>query len=81
MDEIREKDREMAQKMSNYLNGSCNKKEFARAMNKEHRFLQQEFTGLCIEWLRYCASDEFQYDGRNEYSKILARELYTRGLI
>lgn len=81
MEEIREKDRQMAKDMTDYLNGSCNKKEFCRAMNREHRYLQEEFTYLCIEWLRYCASPDFQYDGRNEHSMYYAKNLMEKGLL
>ena len=82
MSTITEKDREIVQKVTDYLNNTCcDKTAFCRAMNQEHRFLQQEFTGLCIRWLQFCASDEYQFDDRNAYSRVLAQELYTRGLI
>lgn len=63
---------------------SFNPKEVCKAMCNEHRTLQQTFTRLCIEWLKTCASDNYRYDGRNEDSHAVAKnidELLTeRGL-
>lgn len=47
----------------------------AEAMQNEHRTLQQSFTSLYLEWLKLVASDEYRYDGRNELSHIVAKEL------
>lgn len=41
----------------------------------EHRTIQQSLTRFCIAWLRVCASDDYGYDGRNEASHKLAKEL------
>lgn len=40
-----------------------------------HRTLQQNLTRFCIEWLRVCASDDYGYDGRNEASHKVAKQL------
>lgn len=40
-----------------------------------HRTIQQSLTRFCIEWLRVCASDDYGYDGRNEASHRVAKEL------
>lgn len=48
---------------------------FCREMTRQHRTLQQSFTRLCIHWLATCASDEYQYDGRNEASHTIAKAL------
>ena len=50
-------------------------KKVAEALQNEHRTLQQSFTSLCLEWLNICASDEYRYDGRNELSHLVAKEL------
>lgn len=47
----------------------------AEAMQNEHRTLQQTLTSFCIEWLNVCASDEYRYDGRNELSHLVAKDL------
>lgn len=41
----------------------------------EHRTIQQSITRFCIEWLRVCASDDYGYDGRNEASHKVAKDL------
>ena len=51
------------------------KKEFCKLMSREHRYLQEEFTFLCLEWIRTCASDNYGFDGRNEYSHVISKEL------
>ena len=53
-----EKSKKIVNELSNYVNGSCRPKEFCNAMSKEHRYLQNEFALLCVEWLRTCASDD-----------------------
>lgn len=40
-----------------------------------HRTLQQSLTRFCIEWLRVCASEDYGYDGRNEASHKVAKQL------
>ena len=62
-----EKSLKIVQELSEYVNGSLKPKEFCNAMSREHRYLQNEFTYLCIEWLRHCGSDDYRYDGRNEH--------------
>lgn len=48
---------------------------FCTEMTREHRTIQEEFTCLCIEWLKTCASDDYRYDLRNEYSHKVAKKL------
>lgn len=52
-----------------------NTKAFCKAMETEHRTLQQTFTQLCIDWLKTCASDDYRHDGRNEDSHWIAKEI------
>ena len=40
-----------------------------------HRTLQQNLTRFCIAWLRVCASEDYGYDGRNEESHKVAKQL------
>jgi hypothetical protein len=48
---------------------------FCEKFQREHRTLQQNFTRLCIEWIKTCASDEYAYDGRNEASHKVCLDL------
>lgn len=48
---------------------------FCEAMEREHRTLQQSFTRLCVEWLMTCASENYQYDERNEASHTVAKQM------
>ena len=66
----------VVQDVTNYLNSFSNKnKAFIVEMNREHRTLQQSFTKLCIEWLENCASDDYHFDGRNEASHKVSKEM------
>ena len=76
-----EKSLKIVQELSEYVNGSLKQKEFCNAMSREHRYLQNEFTYLCIEWLRHCGSDDYRYDGRNEHSHNFGKMLIEKGLI
>ena len=76
-----EKSLKIVQELSKYVNGSLKTKEFCNAMSREHRYLQNEFTYLCIEWLRHCGSDDYRYDGRNQHSHNFGKMLIEKGLI
>lgn len=47
-------------------------------MSTEHRTLQQSFTRLCIEWIKYVASDEYRFDGRNEENHKVCKEIVKK---
>ena len=63
--------------VSNYVNSFSNDaRPFVEAMSVEHRTLQQCFTNICMAWFRHLASLEpHRYDGRNEASVLVAREI------
>jgi succinate dehydrogenase/fumarate reductase-like Fe-S protein len=67
---MRKTPKEMAVEMTDFVNTFSNepRKEFIQAMSNEHRTLQQSFTRLCLEWIEYCASQDYRTDGRNESS-------------
>jgi hypothetical protein len=65
----------IAKDVSDFLNHGGNVEEFVHTMTKEHRHLQNEFTFLCIEWLRTCADKNYEFDGRNEYSHTAAEKM------
>ena len=68
--------RELTNEITNHLNSFNDKsEEINNAMSREHRTLQQNFTRLCLKWLEYVASDEYNTDGRNEQSKEVAQTL------
>ena len=59
---------QLAKHISDMLNrSSIVKKLFFDKMDRQHRYLQGEFTQFCLEWFRHCASDKYQTDGRNEW--------------
>ena len=66
----KEKEKNLAISITDAINGSFDKKVFVEQMAREHRFLQSEFTSLCLEWLKKCRNmyEENCYDGRNEHS-------------
>ena len=47
------------------------------AMSREHRYLQGEFTELCIWWLEKCAEmyEQGNYDGRNKYACQVGKQI------
>ena len=72
-----EKEKQLAETITDALNGSFSKKEFCEAMSREHRYLQGEFTELCIWWLEKCAEmyKQGNYDGRNECACRTGKEI------
>ena len=68
-------DVDIVKEIINYVNnGNSNYKEFARLMSYEHRTLQQQFTKLCIAWLKELSETE-SYDLRNECSVKFAQSV------
>lgn len=47
----------------------------AEELKHQHRALQEDFTRVCIEWLKTVASPDYSYDVRNELAHISAQEL------
>ena len=68
--------KELANEVTNYLNSFTQKNdEFNKAMSREHRTLQQKYTKMCLSWLEHCASDEYHFDGRNEASHKVSKDV------
>ena len=68
-------DVDIVKEISNYVNSYMSDyKEFARLMSHEHRTLQQQFTKLCIAWLKELSETE-NYDLRNEGSVKFAKSI------
>jgi len=52
--------------------------EFIEKMRVQHRTHQQDVTRMMVEWLAFCASDEYGYDGRNQATHELAKEIQSK---
>ena len=65
-----EKEKELAGTITDVLNGCFSKKKFCDAMSREHRYLQYEFTEMCVWWFEKLAEmyEQGNYDGRNEHA-------------
>ena len=76
--------KEFTQAVSDFVNNLCvlskgeEGDQFIELMGREHRTLQQTFTGLTLKWLKHMASlSDNEIDGRNEYSRQIARKLLS----
>lgn len=68
----------LAEFSSQFVNSyNLNSKEFCETMGNQHRTLQQSFTRLCVEWFKYLSTTQ-SYDGRNEASVNLAKEIMQK---
>ena len=73
-----DRDKDAVKAMSNYVNSfNVNYDEFAKQMSYEHRTLQQNFTRLCIAWLKQLSETEY-YDLRNEGSVKFAQSIQDK---
>lgn len=75
--QYREEIKEVVQTMSDFVNTfDTNRKNkvFCEEMLKQHRTLQQSFTGLCLEWIKTC-SELQHYDLRNEASVKISQKI------
>ena len=69
------KTEEIVNTVSNYVNSfNCDYDGFAKKFGYEHRTLQQNFTKLCVAWLRHLAETEY-YDARNQASVEFAKSI------
>jgi hypothetical protein len=72
---------EAAKAMSDFVNNmGLDEDAFVEAMGREHRTLQQSFTGLCFAWIRHCAEkhEAGLYDGRNEAACRTSAEIVEK---
>lgn len=72
-----EKEKQLAGIITDAMNGRFSKKEFCDAMSREHRYLQGEFTELCIWWFEKCAEmyEQGNYDDRNKYGCVVGNQI------
>lgn len=67
---------ENVNKVSDMLNNfSFSPDEFVEEFNREHRTIQQNFTRLCLAWIKHCASDDYRHDERNRASHVKCKEI------
>jgi hypothetical protein len=60
----------------NVLGGKSIREKFVAKMGEQHRTLQQGMTGLFLLWIKYLGElPENWYDGRNEASVIISRDI------
>lgn len=65
-----------AQEVSNMLNSlGFIPEKFCAEMKRDHRTLQQNFTRLCFEWIKTCASDDYAHDERNRASHVKCKAI------
>ena len=76
---VSEKAKELAGKVTDYVNSFDREKnrQFAKALSREHRTLQQSTMRLMLETIEHMASDDYTTDPRNEQSKMVAKRLMT----
>lgn len=48
---------------------------FIRQMTFKHRTLQQSFTRLCLKWIETVGCDQYPYDGRNQISHEVCKNI------
>lgn len=72
-----EKNKQIASEITTMLNAfGIDYKGICEAMTHEHPTLQQNFTRLCVAWLRTCGTkDENCFDDRNIASHKLGKKL------
>ena len=72
-----DKAKQLATTITDAINGRFSKKEFCEAMSREHRYLQGEFTELCVWWFEKLAEmyEQGNYDDRNEHGCKLGKEI------
>lgn len=72
------KEKQLVATITDAINGMFDPKGFCEAMSKEHRYLQYEFTNLCLNWLKQCRNmyNEGRYDGRNEHACLMGKAIW-----
>ena len=67
--------REVASKLTNAINiMGINPSDIADALQYEHRALQSDFAFICMNYLRFVASEGYQFDARNEWAHKVAKK-------
>lgn len=70
------REKEYAGQVSSMLcNMGFNPEEFIHELSRDHRTIQQSFTRLCFEWLKYCASEDYRHDERNRASHVKCKAI------
>lgn len=70
-----ERSRNVIKDLGNLVNGGADMPAILDQYDREHRTLQQSMFGVLMGIIVHVASDDYRTDGRNEYSKQMAKEL------
>lgn len=66
----------IANSLTNAINiMGFNPETVAERLKFQHRALQEDFTRICMEWLKVVASPDYPYDARNECSHLAAKQM------
>ena len=64
------------QEVSGMLNNfSFDPEKFCEEMSREHRTIQQNFTRLCLAWVKTCAKEDYGHDERNRASHVKCKAI------
>ena len=64
------------EEVSDMLNSfGFNNELFCEEMSKDHRTIQQNFTRLCLAWIKTCASEDYRHDDRNRESHVKCKAI------
>lgn len=70
------KDELFARQFGEFVNGRCSsKKDVAKKMATEHRYLQNEMFHVCLEFIKVLAEncEQGYYDPRNQYAAMTSK--------
>lgn len=56
-------------------NCGFNPNEFIKETNTWHRYLQNELVKLARAIIKNAASDDYKFDGRNEWAHVISKEI------
>ena len=73
--EAREKAVKLVDDFSNLVNGSPDVEAIVEQFKREHRTLQQSMFRVILTLIISMTKDDYHTDGRNEYSKEVAKKL------
>lgn len=66
--EMFSREENMYDTVSRALNSGVEIPKVIELHERDHRTLQQKFTGFCLSWIAKAGSSDYGFDGRNEYS-------------
>ena len=74
---IYQAERNLASNITNAINSyTFDYAHFCAAMGRQDAVAQANFISLSFFWAQRAASDAYQYDGRNEYTHLVCKEIF-----